>query len=116
MLDDLDLSDVLPFERGLLDYVDHNTDILKVIRETGDFTDETEKKLDDAIEAFRKTYVRHDGTPLVNMKTAAAEPTEVEQEVISARRTSDRTDPADGGDSRNSRRRGREGKPGRKAE
>ena len=47
---------------------------------------------------------------------AAAEPTEVEQEVISARRTSDRTDPADGGDSRNSRRRGREGKPGRKAE
>ncbi|MFY4636258.1 F0F1 ATP synthase subunit alpha [Scardovia wiggsiae] len=115
-LDDLDLSDVLPFERGLLDYVDHNTDILKVIRETGDFTDETEKKLDDAVEAFRKTYVRHDGTPLVNMKTAAAEPTEVEQEVISARRTSDRTDPADGGDSRNSRRRGREGKPGRKAE
>ncbi|MDB9221274.1 hypothetical protein PN650_22650, partial [Parabacteroides distasonis] len=41
-LDDLDLKDVLPFEQGLLDYIDHNTDILKTIRETEEFTADTE--------------------------------------------------------------------------
>ena len=30
----LPLNDVLPFEKAMLDYLDHNTDILKTIRET----------------------------------------------------------------------------------
>lgn len=90
-LDDLELADVLPFERGLLDYVDHNTDILDVIRTTGDFTAETERKLDQAVDAYRRVYVKKDGTPLVNVKAEAAKPTRVEQEVISARPSSDRS-------------------------
>lgn len=63
-LDDLDLEDVLPFESGLLDYLDHNTDILKTIRDTEDFTDDTEKALDRAVDEFAKTFVTHKGQTL----------------------------------------------------
>ena len=90
-LDDLDLADVLPFEHGLLDYVDHNTDILDVIHTTGDFTAETERKLAQAVDAYRRVYVKKDGTPLVNVKAEAAKLTKVEQEVISARPSGDRS-------------------------
>ena len=83
-LDDLDLQDVLPFEHGLLDYLDHNTDILKVIRETEQFTDDTEKALDKAVEEYRGTFVKHDGTPLVADEKAPAEPAPIEQEKLVA--------------------------------
>lgn len=84
-LDELDLEDVLPFEHGLLDYLDHNTDILKTIRETGDFTDDTEKALDQATDDFAKTFVTHDGKTL-NGQDAADEQEDVpvEQEKLVA--------------------------------
>ena len=56
-MDDLPLGDVLPFEHALLDYLEHSTDILKTIRETENFTPDTEAALDEAVEAFRETYV-----------------------------------------------------------
>ncbi|MBW3087547.1 F0F1 ATP synthase subunit alpha [Bifidobacterium sp. 82T24] len=87
-LDDLDLVDVLPFEHGLLDYVDHNTDILKTIRETEQFTDETEAALEKAVEEFRGTFVQHDGTPLVAEKPVEKTDTPVEQEKLVARKAS----------------------------
>ncbi|PWG59050.1 F0F1 ATP synthase subunit alpha [Bifidobacterium catulorum] len=87
-LDDLDLEDVLPFEHGLLDYVDHNTDILKTIRETEQFTDETEAALDKAVEEYRGTFVQHDGTPLVAEKPVEKTDTPVEQEKLVARKAS----------------------------
>ncbi|GGI15225.1 ATP synthase subunit alpha [Galliscardovia ingluviei] len=83
-LDDMELEDVLPFEQGLLDYLAHNTDILDVIRDTEKFDDETEQKLDAAVEAFRSTYIKHDGTPLV-AKAAPKLETPVEQEELVAR-------------------------------
>lgn len=92
-LDDLELSDVLPFERGLLDYLDHNTDILDTIRETEDFTDETERALDQAIEDFRSTFVTGAGKPLVDKKPVATTPTPVEQERIVANSERAEVDP-----------------------
>ena len=83
-LDDLELSDVLPFERGLLDYLDHNTDILTTIRETEDFTAETEAALDKAVDDFRATFVTGAGKPLIEKKQAPVKPTPVEQERIVA--------------------------------
>ncbi|WEV69149.1 F0F1 ATP synthase subunit alpha [Bifidobacterium sp. ESL0775] len=83
-LDDLDIADVLPFEHGLLDYVEHNTDIMKTIRDTGDFTDETEKALDAAVEEYRGNYVTKGGKPLVIKKPVATTPTKIEQEKIVA--------------------------------
>ena len=83
-LDDLELGDVLPFERGLLDYLDHNTDILTTIRETEDFTAETEAALDKAVDDFRATFVTGAGKPLIEKKQAPVKPTPVEQERIVA--------------------------------
>ncbi|MEK0306079.1 F0F1 ATP synthase subunit alpha [Bifidobacterium favimelis] len=84
-LDDLDLEDVLPFESGLLDYLDHNTDILKTIRDTEDFTDDTEKALDKAVDEFAKTYVTKKGTTLDGKKAPEEDsPAPVEQEKLVA--------------------------------
>ncbi|WP_291527182.1 F0F1 ATP synthase subunit alpha [Bifidobacterium sp. UBA744] len=83
-LDDLEVADVLPFEKGMLDYVDHNTDILTTIRESGDFTAETEKALDKAIEDYRSTYVSVAGKPLVDKKPQVNPETVVEQEKLVA--------------------------------
>ena len=37
---------------------------MNVIRETRDFTKDTEAKLNDAVDAFRKTFITHDGKRL----------------------------------------------------
>ena len=83
-LDDLEIADVLPFERGLLEYVSSNTDILKTIRDTGDFTKETEAALDKAVDAFRETYVTKASKPLVDKKPVPKSATPVDQEQIKA--------------------------------
>ena len=83
-LDDLEIADVLPFERGLLEYVSSNTDILKTIRDTGDITKETEAALDKAVDAFRETYVTKAGKPLVDKKPVPKGTTPVDQEQIKA--------------------------------
>ena len=83
-MDDLPLNDVLPFEKAMLDYLDHNTDILKTIRETEDFTADTEAALDKAVEAFRETFVTSAGKPLVEKKSDINNATPVEQEKIVA--------------------------------
>ena len=64
----------------MLDYLDHNTDILKTIRETEDFTADTEAALDKAVEAFRETFVTSAGKPLVEKKPDEKHTTPVEQE------------------------------------
>ncbi|NEG70321.1 F0F1 ATP synthase subunit alpha [Bifidobacterium choloepi] len=84
-MDDLEIVDVLPFEKGMLEYLANNTDILDVIRETGDFTKETEAKLDKAIEAYRETYVTKAGKPLVSHEETKATATPVDQEQIKAK-------------------------------
>ncbi|WEV52763.1 F0F1 ATP synthase subunit alpha [Bifidobacterium sp. ESL0798] len=83
-LDDLEIVDVLPFEHGLLDYLEHNTDILKTIRDTENFTADTEKALDAAVEKYRENYVTKAGKPLVVKSPVATTPTKIEQEKIVA--------------------------------
>ena len=86
-LDDLDLEDVLPFESGLLDYLDHNTDILKTIRDTEDFTKETEQALEKAVDEFAKTFVTHNGKTLDGRQAEQEEedqPVAVQQEKLVA--------------------------------
>ena len=55
-LDDIDVSDVLPFEAAFLDHLRRNTDILDTIESTGQLTDETEEALVKAVEDFRRTF------------------------------------------------------------
>ena len=92
-MDDLPLGDVLPFEHALLDYLEHGTDILKTIRETENFTPDTEAALDEAVEAFRETYVTKAGKPLVVKKSSTRKPVPVEQEKIIAKADKPAHDP-----------------------
>ena len=92
-LDDLELKDVLPFEHAMLEYLAHNTDILDTIRETGDFTSETESKLDAAIDNFRTTFVTSAGKPLVDKKQKTPDLTPVDQERIVAKAERPEHDP-----------------------
>ena len=55
-LDDIDVSDVLPFEAAFLDHLRRNTDILDTIESTGELSDETDAALVKAIESFRRTF------------------------------------------------------------
>lgn len=91
--DELEIADVLPFEHGLLDYLAHNTDILDVIRDTEDFTPETEAKLDKAVDEFAGTFVTRAGKPLVEKKPTPKSVTPVEQETIVAHGDKPEVDP-----------------------
>jgi len=90
-LDDIPVKDVLRFESELLDYLDKVTDILQVIRDTEDFTKETESKLDAAIDDFRRMFKTSAGKPLIvkDSLPPAENPAPVEKEQLVAKPKSD---------------------------
>ena len=56
-LDDLEVSEVLSFESGLLDYLHSNSTVLDEIATTGELTKENEEKLRSCVEAFHSQWV-----------------------------------------------------------
>lgn len=60
-LDDLELTEVIPFQDGLLDYLRNRTDVLEKIASTGQLDDDTEARLKSSVEDFHKTFVIVDG-------------------------------------------------------
>ena len=56
-LDDLEVSEVLSFESGLLDYLRANSTVLDEIAATGELTKENEEKLRSCVEAFHSQWV-----------------------------------------------------------
>ena len=70
-LDDLDVADVLPFERALLDHLRRSTPVLDSIRTTGRLSDDDEAALRAAVESFRSTYLA--GGKMLSGEVAAAE-------------------------------------------
>ncbi len=97
-LDDVPVSDVLKFEKEMDEYLAQNTKVLDTIRDSGDLSADTEKALDEAIDAFRATFVKSDGTPLVAKKEGAAPAVKVGQEKFVRPKNADKDDsaPADG--------------------
>ena len=56
-LDDIGLDQVKDFEIGLLEHFQSKySDSLDEIHETGDIGEDLEKKMDNAIEEFKKTF------------------------------------------------------------
>ena len=56
-LDDIDLDQVKDFETGLIEHFQSkHSDSLDEIHETGDIGENLEKKMDSAIEEFKKTF------------------------------------------------------------
>jgi F-type H+-transporting ATPase subunit alpha len=63
-LDEVAVSDVLRFERELLDSLKRNTKILDTLRETNVLSDETVADLETAVEKFKKEFQTGDGQTL----------------------------------------------------
>ena len=80
-LDDVPLEDVRRFETELLDHLRRNTEVLTTIGSTGKLEDSTEEALGAAIDDFRLSFLKGDGTPLVGSEESD-EVTPVEQEQI----------------------------------
>ncbi len=60
-LDDLPVSDAARFVEGFAEFLEtRHGSILEAIRTSGDLTDETEKELRSALDAFRETFVPSD--------------------------------------------------------
>ena len=58
-LRDIEVKDILDFQNGLFEYLKNtNNDILTEIKSTGDLSDETKKKLDDAINSFKLKFIK----------------------------------------------------------
>jgi F-type H+-transporting ATPase subunit alpha len=65
-LDEVPVEDIRRFEAEFLQYLDSNhADILGEVRETRDMSDANIEKLVAAIAAFKKTFMKSDGTPLI---------------------------------------------------
>lgn len=81
-LDDVDVKDVHRFEKDWIRYVKSNTDLLKVIADTGDLSDETRQGLEKAVQDFRTTFMS-DGAAL------SADVSE-DEKVVEAQRTEEK--------------------------
>ncbi len=58
MLDDVNVEDILDFERELYAHLDANPDVLAEIREKGTMGDETTEKLKDAITTVKTAFLK----------------------------------------------------------
>ena len=84
-LDEVAVEDVLRFERELLDYLGHNTEVLSKLKETNVLDDDTVKALDEGVDKFKLEFQTGEGKPLASVGTEqfeAIEPEEVHQEKI----------------------------------
>jgi F-type H+-transporting ATPase subunit alpha len=86
-LDDVPIEDIRRFESEFLDYIERNhTGILDAIRETGEFSDDTEAALKDAIDEFRRTFETREGKMLVtDEQVEPVAEAEIEQEKLTRR-------------------------------
>ncbi|MBF4461900.1 MULTISPECIES: F0F1 ATP synthase subunit alpha [unclassified Rathayibacter] len=66
-LDEVPVSDVLRFERELLDYLGRNTQVLTTLRETNVLSDDTVAELHRAVDGFKLEFQTGEGTPLASV-------------------------------------------------
>jgi F-type H+-transporting ATPase subunit alpha len=84
LLDDVAVEDVRRFESEMLDHLRRHTKILETIRETKDFSSDTEQALRDALQEFKRNFVGGE-PPSVQPGHESAEPMDerdVDQERI----------------------------------
>ena len=85
-LDTIEVSDVAKFERGYIDYLRHNTDVLTTIVNTGNLDADTEEALKVATEKFLDSFTSAYETQ--ELPTGEVEPAEQTQEtLVRARRS-----------------------------
>ena len=89
-LDEVPVSDVLRFERELLDYLGRNTEILTTLRDTNVLDDDTAADLEKQVNKFSTEFQTSEGGSLVQAGKETFEPTEVEdvnqEKIVKSRR------------------------------
>ena len=86
-LDEVPIDDVLRFEQELLEYLRHNGDVLRNIRETKNFDDDTAEALKKLIAEFKKSFQTSEGKLLVGREEHdPLDKDDVEQEQIVAQK------------------------------
>ena len=56
---DIEISDILDFEKGLFEYIDTYPEVPESIRTTGEIKEDIEKKLIEAIEGFKAEFTKN---------------------------------------------------------
>ena len=88
-LDSVPVEDVARFESEVLEHVRaSHEEILKEIRESKKLSEETEKKLTDVINEFKKGFSASDGSSVVvnEAETEAMDEEDVEKESVKVRK------------------------------
>ncbi len=86
-LDEIAVSDVLRFERELIDHLRRHTKVLDSIGSSGVLDDDTEAELEKAVDSFVTTFLGSDGAEMsTDSSTADGEDVDVEQEQIVAKK------------------------------
>ncbi|HEU5470024.1 MAG TPA: F0F1 ATP synthase subunit alpha [Actinophytocola sp.] len=87
-LDTVPVGDVKRFESELLDYVRHHAEgMLADIRESGELSEDAEKRLVDVIDEVKKNFTASDGSSVVNEAAAKAmDPDSEGRESVKVRR------------------------------
>ena len=83
-LDDLEVSEVLSFESGLLDYLRANSTVLDEIAATGELSKETEEALRAAVETFHDQWVSAKASP-VSLDDAEVQAERSQEEIVRSR-------------------------------
>ena len=83
-LDDLEVSEVLSFESGLLDYLRANATVLDEIAATGELSKETEEALRAAVETFHGQWVSAKASP-VSLDDAEVQAERSQEEIVRSR-------------------------------
>ncbi|HEV7184038.1 MAG: F0F1 ATP synthase subunit alpha [Actinomycetales bacterium] len=84
-LDEVPVEDILRFEAELLDHLRRNSDVLDVLRETNQLSDETVEKLGAEVDKFKLEFQTGEGKPLASVgreKFEAIAQEDVNQEQI----------------------------------
>ncbi len=89
-LDDVPVSDVLRFERELLDYLGRNTEILTTLRDTNVLDDDTAAELEKQVDKFLAEFQTGEGRSIGDVGKETFEATEVEdvnqEKIVKSRR------------------------------
>lgn len=83
-LDDLEVSEVLSFESGLLDYLRAKSTVLDEIAATGELSKETEEALRAAVETFHGQWVSAKASP-VSLDDAEVQAERSQEEIVRSR-------------------------------
>ena len=83
-LDYLEVSEVLSFESGLLDYLRANSTVLDEIAATGELSKETEEALRAAVETFHGQWVSAKASP-VSLDDAEVQAERSQEEIVRSR-------------------------------